>query len=929
MTANRQPSNLIRYLRDCYQADNREQSILNIFGQTVQFRYFMTEPDEILSGTLDQVPVEDEDLLEVQATASMHRTEKELLFGTIFVAGYVREGEAIRRICAPLIYYPAEVVEGLATPFLEIDFDGQRINFPLLSQLASFFDLDAVTLESVVDQIPSAPLDIGKIGYIVDLFDEFFPEIATQDLLLFPAQCEEKKLRQIQRATKNSDVKMRLKCLFGSAIILVQKSVDTRGALAELSTLAEEKELSKPLRILLAQDKPSDVKGAPFEDRVPAVLSPPQKRVLQNAATHPMSLAIGPPGTGKSFIIAAVALDALRRGESVLVASKMNHAVDVVADKIESILGIKSFVVRGGRKQYLKDLKASIDQILNGVLPIPDLPPDEEKRLQGELREADVRLRQLEKALSRRSRDEQIWGRSVVEGPGKTNVLARWIAQLKARVLGPRLQRDPTYWELMNEYQGLLERHIRLSAQLIQAGIRRRIEQVQDRSRETLTRFSQAVRARTAARKENFFGEIDLQALFQAFPVWMVNLADVSTVVPMRHELFDVVIIDEATQCDVASCLPVIQRAKRVVVTGDPGQLRHLSFLSRKRQERAARRAEVESADAALYDYRDKSVLDIVNELIHSQQQVTFLDEHFRSLPPIIAFSNREFYSDRLKIMQERPVAEASDCQEYRLVEGRRDDSGVNLKEAKALVKEVAALIDRERKQPPTMRHTLGILSPFKAQVELVTTLLGKATTLTRLREHEVLIGTPYAFQGEERDVMFLSLVLDSESHSAAFGFLNRADVFNVSVTRARSRQVVFGSVTSDGENVSGLLQRYLEHLDAEHQPAEAARGAASDPFLEELREALKAAGFKTWVAYPIAGFKVDLVVERGGQSLGIDLVGYPGEYCGAFELERYRLFNRAGLRLFPLPYSTWCFDRKRCLAAIESAIQEPESANG
>jgi hypothetical protein len=59
---------------------------------------------------------------------------------------------------------------------------------------------------------------------------------------------------------------------------------------------------------------------------------------------------------------------------------------------------------------------------------------------------------------------------------------------------------------------------------------------------------------------------------------------------------------------------------------------------------------------------------------------------------------------------------------------------------------------------------------------------------------------------------------------------------------------------------------------------------------------------------------------------LGIDLVGYPGEYAGSFELERYRLFNRAGLRIMPLPYSAWCFDRPRCLAAVASAVAETGS---
>lgn len=917
-------SNLIRYLRDCYQADRREQAILNLFGQQVEFRYFITEPDELLSGTDDQVAVEDEELLEVQATASLHRAEKELLLGAFFVAGYLREGESLRRLCAPLIYYPVEVAEGLASPVLEVDFAARTINIPLLSLLASYFDVDPLTLESFVDQLPAPPYDRDKVGHLADLMAAVFPQISTRDLLLYPEQCEEKKLRQVQRATKNSDVRLRLKCVFGSAVLLIRKSIDSGGVVAELSELAAAEVLSPPLRLVLGYSGPA-VRKEKFTDRVPAILSKAQKRVLRNAARRSLSLVSGQVGTGKSLIVAAVALDALRRGESVLVASKTDHAVDVVADKIEDLLGIKSFVVRGGRKQYLKSLKDSIDQILNGVLPIPELAPAEQQRLEEELTQVDARRRKLEKALVRRSRYEQAWGRCVVRDLKEKGGLGQWIARKKVSFLDPRLRRDPPYWDLMREYQTLLDRHVRLSAQLIQAGIRNRIEQILSRSREIFVNLSQTLRARTAAHTESRYEALELEALLQAFPVWMVNLADAGTVVPMGRELFDLVIIDEATHCDVASSLPVCQRAKRAVIVGDGGQLRHLSFLSPARQERIARQVGIRAAEEALYDYQAKSLLDVVGERIRNRSRVSFLAEHFRSAPPIIAFSNREFYGGQLRTMQERPNVVASECLTYRQVRGQRNEAGANPQEAEALVAELRAMLKREQKRPPEMRHSIGILSPFKAQVELLTEMLAKVST-SHLREHDLLVGMPSAFQGQERDVMFLSLVVDPEADAAVHSFLNRADVFNVSITRACTRQVVFGSVAGNEERVSGLVRRYLEHLAAEHPPAAAAPKPASDPFRKELRKALEADGFRIWPGYPIAGFKVDLIVERDGRSLGIDLVGYPGQYAGSFELERYRLFNRAGLRIMPLPYSTWCFDRPRCLAAVASAFAETGS---
>lgn len=403
----------------------------------------------------------------------------------------------------------------------------------------------------------------------------------------------------------------------------------------------------------------------------------------------------------------------------------------------------------------------------------------------------------------------------------------------------------------------------------------------------------------------------------------MVNLADVGTVVPPRRELFDLVIVDEATQCDIASSLPVLERGRRAVVVGDPRQLRHISFLSGKRQERIAVRCGLEADAAARFDYRGESLLDLVDDTIPSQKQVTLLDEHFRSVPPIIAFSNREFYADQLKIMQERPGEDGAppDCLELRFVGGERRADGANPAEAEALVAEVRALVAEEARHPAGMRHSLGVLSPFAAQVELLTELLTPHLTSDERAAHDLAIGSPYAFQGEERDVMFLSLVVDPGSHVASLRFLERPDVFNVSVTRARGRQVVFTSMGPRDLAADSLLRRYLEHLVRPAAGAHEDRAVPTDPFLDELRAALEKRGWTTWPAYPVAGFRVDLVVERDGRSLGIDLVGHPGEYAGAFEIERYRLWNRAGLRILPLAWSAWQWDPVSCLDAVEAAL--------
>lgn len=308
-----------------------------------------------------------------------------------------------------------------------------------------------------------------------------------------------------------------------------------------------------------------------------------------------------------------------------------------------------------------------------------------------------------------------------------------------------------------------------------------------------------------------------------------------------------------------------------------------------------------------------------------------FLDEHFRSTPEIIGFSNQHIYGGTLKVMRERPslrepastqADSAEPALDLRRVDGRREDSGANPAEAEALVEALLSLL---RPADP-LSASIGVLSPFRAQVDLLSELLSRQLTPDEQERHDLLVGTPYAFQGEERDVMLLSLAVDDAVHAGSLRFLARRNVLNVAITRARNRQIVFTSLTPAGAaRLPDLLRDYLGYLEAPGRffaaspPALASTNMfLQETFLQEVSSALHARDWQVWPAQPIAGFTVDLVIRRGTTTLGLDLVGQPGRYAGSFATERYRLFRRAGLRILPLPYSAWVRSPEACLAAVE-----------
>jgi hypothetical protein len=199
---------------------------------------------------------------------------------------------------------------------------------------------------------------------------------------------------------------------------------------------------------------------------------------------------------------------------------------------------------------------------------------------------------------------------------------------------------------------------------------------------------------------------------------------------------------------------------------------------------------------------------------------------------------------------------------------------------------------------------------------------LTKELPISVFQEHDILIGTAHTFQGEERDVVYISLAVDSSTHPAALRFLEKPDVFNVSITRARVAQRIYTSIDPKRLDSGSILRAYLHHIELSQKEAPSPQqNEHRDRFLNEVEGELKSLGYQTWIGYKIAGMFMDLVAARDRRSCGIDLVGYPGEYETAFPIERYKMFHRAGLRIIPISYALWRTQRDRCLRAIEAAL--------
>ena len=140
--------------------------------------------------------------------------------------------------------------------------------------------------------------------------------------------------------------------------------------------------------------------------------------------------------------------------------------------------------------------------------------------------------------------------------------------------------------------------------------------------------------------------ERSLNALKQFFPIWMTTTQSTNSIMPPQEALFDLVVIDEAGQCDIPSILPLLYRAKRAVVIGDPHQLKHITSIKDNTEHAISKALKIEGT-VMDWSFNHRSAFDR-SSLSVPEENLSFLKQHYRCHPDIIRFSNLNFYEGKL-----------------------------------------------------------------------------------------------------------------------------------------------------------------------------------------------------------------------------------------------------------------------------------------
>jgi very-short-patch-repair endonuclease len=417
-----------------------------------------------------------------------------------------------------------------------------------------------------------------------------------------------------------------------------------------------------------------------------------------------------------------------------------------------------------------------------------------------------------------------------------------------------------------------------------------------------------------------------------AVPVWIMPLPEVLETIPPDRNSFDVVIVDEASQASIEA-LFLLWLAPRVVVVGDDRQCTP-SMVSHGELQPIFERLETYLPDVPNYLRVAFTPRSSLFSLLSTRfGSVIRLREHFRCMPEIIGWSSRQFYSDAPLIPLRQFGADRLPPLRTSYVSGAyAEGSSTRLRnpaEALALVEQLTACLA----DPGYAEKTFGVVAlQGTGQIALIQQLLWERIPTTVWEQRRIRVGTPPDFQGDERSVMFISMVVaDPPRAVTALEWQRR---FNVAASRAQDQLWLFHSVTLDALSPIDLRRNLLAYVI--DPPAPDVRGRLDDvredvphPSFDSLFEQrvflrIREHGFHVTPQVEVNNRRIDLVVTGAKGRLAVEC---DGEYWHSTpeqreaDLHREISLRRANWKFWRIRESEFYFDHDSALRSLWTTL--------
>ncbi|DAA95777.1 TPA: hypothetical protein CPT80_06640 [Candidatus Gastranaerophilales bacterium HUM_9] len=1008
------------YLHDCVREEVKSSTFRNLKSDKDNKWIFLKDDDKLFTSDIEYLKLDGSDskITELMIQSELNQKEKYLIYGYMFLVGGNPKSRKKSEFLTPLLYMPCRLERNGVNINCMLTDEFLSLNTGALASLIKKTGDEEETesfLEGLLDVVPTLPITEEKMEIFLTTLKSVIPDINI--VLDHSDDIDEDNISKetSSKSDDNSDnddesdeytaVKHtkveRVTLTNQCAIILTKRPSVTAGVLHELTQIAEKPSgvyRETVLNVINEEYIQSKSVQIPqktnehFNPITPLALSDSQASVIENIETSKLVSVYGPPGTGKSQTIVNLVAHLIANGKTVLVASRMDKAVDVVADRLNE-LGAPYLALRAGRLNYQKQLSYQLQDLLSNKVDldedvesnvlvdvsdmddlldsIRDLENKAEKIIKLEKEWTEVKQEAAEKKKmsgasefirSKLSRETIESVKAISEDMEKNLKKSGFFASVNNYTSVNKLKKllglgdfTPTQANILKLNDELELADIICKAKDIEAEIQdlgnvhvitekiRTLKKKQNKlvknilinkrrnalkglmrdqtKRQRLYVHSKSLVERKKSLQNRLLEAEDFKPLLEAFPCWCVTTYAVSGSLPMKPGLFDVAIIDEASQCDIASCFPILYRAKKAVIVGDDKQLPHLSFLESAKEQSFMSKYEVADRYQLMWRFRTNSMFDIAN---YYSMKPVLLDEHFRSLPPIINFSNKEFYGNRIRVMKKDDPNEKV-LEIVEVPDGKVDaDATRNLPEIEALVKRLHEIIVDNERENPDNPVSIGIISPFRAQVEQLKISVSKVISDYMMEKHQIEIGTAHTFQGDERDIILISWAFANNSFPQSITFLQKPNLFNVAITRAKKQMINF--VSRDcSELPEGLFRSYVSYIkeyEEKHEKIvnhELDENTYKNSFEREVAETLRTLGYEVRAGVDLGGVSADLVVNN---KFVIECDGVADNTKTSMKnMKKQAIIERCGFKVCRFSYREWLVSSEACVNRITNYL--------
>ena len=423
-----------------------------------------------------------------------------------------------------------------------------------------------------------------------------------------------------------------------------------------------------------------------------------------------------------------------------------------------------------------------------------------------------------------------------------------------------------------------------------------------------------------------------------AVPCWIMPISRALESLDPKENRFDIVVIDEASQSDISS-LAILYMGKKLIIVGDDKQVSPMAVGTDTDKMSALEQMYLKDKIPNSHLYNAKtSIYDIAATTF----QPLMLREHFRCVPEIIGFSNMLSYDYKIK-----PLRDASSSAllpavvSYRVADGQRMGRlKTNPKEAEAVVALLKACLEQEEYRG----KTFGVISLLgDEQVKVIQREIEGEIDAKEIVARNILCGNSANFQGDERDVIFLSLV-DSGDGTGPLPMMGfgvddaMRKRYNVAASRAKDQLWVVHSLDAANDLKPGDMRKRLIDYAADPHAAEVQHGEikahAESPFERAVAEDLTDRGYHLVQQWAVGAYRLDMVALCGKQTAAIECDGerwHSGAEKVREDMERQTILERLGWRFIRIRGSEYYRAPEKTMERVISQLAafgiEPEAA--